>query len=180
MSTHIQENTQTHHAPRDEAMITGLRRQGVDFSHEEAWATAQEHVQVHRFFLGQDTGRPVSSDEGASSWKLNVFGPIFDAMRQYNTGFFFPRTDRDTLHMRISDHWFFLKTNDPTVTADQAVVDYMRRFGSPLTRLAAAVLYGRENSRIQDRVATSDTIDQRVMDMRSSVYADARNWPVGQ
>lgn len=185
MSTHIKDNTQTENTQtdtthRDDALVIGLRSHGVDFSHEDAWVQAKDHVQVHRFFLGQDTGRPVSADEGLSSWKLNVFGPISDAMRRYHVGFFFPGTDRDTLHMQISDHWFFLKTKDRAATADQAAVDYMRRFGSPLTRLLATVLYARENNRSHERYASAETIDRRVMNMRSAVFADARNWPVGQ
>lgn len=180
MSTHTKDNTQTATALREDALVIGLRRHGVDFSHEDAWAQAKEHVQVHRFFLGQDTGRPVSADEGLSSWKLNVFDPISDAMRRYHFGLYFPGTDRDTLHLQISDHWFFLKANAPTVTADQAAVDYMRRFGSVLTRLLATVLYGRKNIGPRDHFASAETIDRRVMDARASVHADLRNWPIGQ
>ncbi len=177
MSTHTTPETRLRHRRDDDTIVLNLRRSGIDFSHEDAWDTAKEHVQVHRFFLGRDAGRPVSLGEGLSSWKLNVFEPISDAMNRHHVGLFFPRTTRDNLHLRISDHWFFLKTVNPLATADQAVVDFLRRFGSPAARLIAFFLYRNKDIGSHRRIASAETIDRRIREFRSGLYADIRNWP---
>lgn len=169
--------TRPGHERDNDTIVLNLRQSGIDFSHEDAWNTAKEHVQVHRFFLGRDAGRPVSLGEGLSSWKLNVFDPISEAMNRHHVGMLFPRTSRDELHLRISDHWFFLKTVNPLATADQAAVDFLRRFGSPAARLIALVLNRNKDVDSHRRVASAETIDRRIRELRSGLHADIRNWP---
>jgi hypothetical protein len=72
-----------------------------------------EHLAVHRYFLGKDLGREVSSEEAIRHWYDTLFQPVVEVVRE--SGIleeFTERTEAD-LYLWVMDHLHYLR-NDPT------------------------------------------------------------------
>jgi len=87
-----------------------------------------EHIAVHRYYMGQEEGREVSSEDGVTGWYDNVYQPIIRAIRNQSILKQFPgRTEAD-LYIWVS-RWQrdLSETYGKPIDAEEAVVDFSER-----------------------------------------------------
>lgn len=88
------------------------------------------HIEVHKYYINQSVNHEISFEEGAKSWKQNVFDPIVKIIKEEKILSRFPgRTEAD-LYLWVVFHWDELKKkygeDYPLVNAAQ---DYTMRYG---------------------------------------------------
>src|SRR6202171_6349662 len=67
-----------------------------------------KHILGHGYFLGLETGRPVSLPEAAASWYDNVYHPIAEAIRKYAVLEQLPGWTETDLYVEITHRWLKL------------------------------------------------------------------------
>jgi hypothetical protein len=132
MSSVQQQDTQT---ARAELLEQQMSSEGVRFAQDKGWETLAEHVEVHQFLLSQELGFTVSWDEAMFSWYENVFTPLRRATDQWIVRRAFPKQLNGDLILAVSDHWHFLKQQDPKVLPEDAARSFVEHYGTGLARL---------------------------------------------
>jgi len=79
-------------------------RADLEVSELGQYSKFQEHIDVHRHFLGNDQQREVSYDEAVASWYDNVYIPVITPMRDMGMMHDFPgRTEAD-LYLWLAEY----------------------------------------------------------------------------
>lgn len=126
-----QQDTQTVRAGQLEQQLSS---EGVRFARENGWETLAEHVEVHQFLLSQELSFAVSWEEAMFSWYENVFTPLRRATDQWIVRRSFPKQLNGDLILAVSDHWHFLKQQDPEVLPEDAARSFVEHYGTGLAR----------------------------------------------
>ena len=105
--------------------------QRIEFSEPGGYIALVQHINAHRYYLSEERGADVPSDEAVASWYDNVYMPVVSVLREGDALAAFPgRTEAD-LYRWIMDHrWYLRERNggaDPGPLV--AVEDYVRLFG---------------------------------------------------
>lgn len=132
MSSVQQQDTQT---VRAEWLAQQLSSEGIRFARDGGWETLADHVEVHQFLLSQELGFTVSWEEAVFSWYENVFTPLRRATDQWIVRRAFPQQLNGDLILAVSDHWHFLKQEDPSVFPEDAARSFVEHYGTGLARL---------------------------------------------
>lgn len=87
-----------------------------------------EHLAVHRYFLGLELQREVSTEEAIRRWYETLYRPVVDVVR--DSGIledFTDRTETD-LYLWVMDHLHYLRSDPDRKTTDpaQAAEDFLR------------------------------------------------------
>jgi hypothetical protein len=115
---------------------TGLDRlrpdQRIEFSIPGHYSTLLQHIETHRYFLGQERQAPVSWEEAVTSWYDTLYLPMVRIIREREVLDHFPdRTEAD-LYVWIMDHLYYLKEqHGPDLDPGAATDDFTRQFGLP-------------------------------------------------
>jgi hypothetical protein len=115
--------------------------QRVEFTIAGGYERLLEHVAVHRYFLGLEQQRFVSSDEAVCDWYDGVYLPLVSIIRERRILEQFPgRTEAD-LYLWIIDHQHYLRERfGPDVAARQAADHFADHYTSrPVKRVLHAV-----------------------------------------
>ncbi len=102
--------------------------QQIEFTTPGRYLDLLEHIEVHRYYLGQEHGREIPYEEAVASWYDNVYQPIVKAIRDHSILKQFPgRTEAD-LYIWISrwQHELSERYGKPVSAAD-AVDDFAER-----------------------------------------------------
>ena len=104
--------------------------QHIEFTLLGGYKHLEDHIAVHRYYLGQARRGEVAWPEGAASWYDNVYMPAVHIIRQRNVLSRFPgRTEAD-LYLWIMEHRYFLSERFGTdVGAEAAARSFVARFG---------------------------------------------------
>lgn len=100
-----------------------------------------EHIAVHRYFMGLETGREIPADEAVAHWYDTVYRPVVEIIREHRLLEDFPgRTEAD-LYLWIMDHLYYLReAYGPEVDAEAAALDYAGQFAEhPIRRFLSEV-----------------------------------------
>lgn len=111
--------------------------QKIEFSEPGRYRILLNHIDVHRYFLGQEKKREIPYEEAVTSWYDNVYTPLVETFRRLGILKQFPgRTEAD-LYVWLSRHLYYLREQyGPDVNLEKAVLDYAKRYRvSWLTRL---------------------------------------------
>jgi len=97
-----------------------------------------EHINVHRWFMGEKRKSPVPYSEAVAHWYDKVYLPLVEIIRQGKILDKFPgRTEAD-LYLWIIEHLWYLKEEYPECdpSLEPATTDFTQRFSSnpPLRR----------------------------------------------
>jgi hypothetical protein len=104
--------------------------QHIQFSALGGYHHLEEHIAVHRHFLGVDQEREVTWQEAASSWYDSVYMPVVRIIRQRKVLDRFPHLTEADLYLWIMDHRYYLSQEyGHDVGAEQATRDFAGRFG---------------------------------------------------
>jgi nucleotide-binding universal stress UspA family protein len=68
-----------------------------------------EHIEVHRYFMGLELKRDVSSDEAVRDWYQEVYIPVKTAIRETGILEDFPGRSEGDLYIWVSEHRYLLE-----------------------------------------------------------------------
>ena len=89
----------------------------------------EEHIAVHRYFMGLDQKREIPYSEAVASWYDNVYMPMVDLIRKYEVLDYFPgRTEAD-LYAWLIKHQESLRLNlgGEWLTPDETVANFLTK-----------------------------------------------------
>jgi len=112
---------------------TGLDRlrpeQQIEFTVPGQYRKLEEHIAVHRYFVGQREGREVPYDEAVVRWYNEVYCPLTEIIREAEILGQFPgRTEAD-LYLWLIEHRLFLsEATGYEVPLEEAAADFRAEF----------------------------------------------------
>jgi hypothetical protein len=115
---------------------TGLDRlrpdECIEFSIPGHYSTLLQHIETHRYFLGQKRQDPVSWEEAVTSWYDTLYLPMVRIIRERRVLDHFPGRTEGDLYVWIMDHLYYLKEQrGPDLDPEAATDDFTRQFGQP-------------------------------------------------
>ena len=110
----------------------------IEVTSPGAYRTLVEHIQVHRYYMGQERGQEISFEEAAVHWYDEVYEPVARQIRRQGLLREFPdRTEAD-LYVWLSEHRAALEEAlDMEVSAEAAAADLAEQGGTWLGRLVS-------------------------------------------
>lgn len=107
-----------------------IPKEELNFSTPGRFEVILEHIQVHKYFINQNSPKEIDFKEAALSWKKNVFDPIIEVIKSENLLSKFPGRTYGDLYIWIVSHWDELKRkygeDYPILSAAR---DYAYRYG---------------------------------------------------
>ena len=93
----------------------------------------EEHISVHRYFMGIDQKREIRFEEAVAHWYDTIYLPVVQAIRERGILHFFPgRTEAD-MYLWIAEHRATLeKELGWQIRTESAINDLTRRYGGSL------------------------------------------------
>lgn len=108
----------------------------------------EEHIAVHRYYLGLEQGREVSLEEAVASWVDNFYLPGVEEIKQHKLLEDFPGRTETDLYLWLKKHqWELEKALNRQITDHDALHDLTDRFGKRLWQKISsfvAGLFGRD------------------------------------
>ena len=97
----------------------------------------QDHINVHRWYLGEKRQTDVSYEEALSSWIETVYLPLVKIIRERGILDDFPgRTETDLYLWIIEHHWFLAAASHAEVSMEDAALNYRKKFSQrPVRRV---------------------------------------------
>lgn len=104
----------------------------IELSSPGGYAKLLQHIDVHRYYLGQNERRPVSYDAAVVSWYDHLYRPLVEILRDEKLLASFPdRTEAD-LYVWVSEHLYYLREEfGDDVQLGTAVRDFARMKRTP-------------------------------------------------
>ncbi len=119
--------------------LSSLRPEAkIELSLPGAYRNLIEHIETHRWFLGERWKRPVSFEEATTSWYDEVYMPLIQVIREQDTVKEFPgRTEAD-LYLWIIEHlWYLREELNKDISLEDAAHHFTEEFASsPLKHIA--------------------------------------------
>jgi hypothetical protein len=112
-----------------------LQADGVEFARTNGWETLAEHIEVHRYFLGQNLTMPVTWQQAMFSWYDTIFPELKRAADSWIVRAAFPKQENGDLILAVSDHWHYLKEHDENATVQDAARSFVEHYGNGIARL---------------------------------------------
>lgn len=124
-----QARTSTHEQTLKELFVP----EGIQFTHDDGWQKLDEHIEVHKYFLGQQLGTHIDWNEALYSWYENVLQPLKQELTRWEFQSAFPQRSVGDLYLAVSEHWHFLKERNPETGAAEATESFLKHYGAGLT-----------------------------------------------
>lgn len=137
-----------------------------------------EHVEVHKYLLDRDRRADTEWPEALASWSTKIAEPLREAVTDGRVKSSFPRRKIDGLFFEVSDHWHFMKQEDPGVTANDAAVQYAREYGNPVTRFIGGSLLAPIAKWLREETTRADVIERNFRRQKHLYDGDTRHWPL--
>lgn len=101
-----------------------------DTSYPDQYGKLIEHIDVHRWYLGEQHGREVPYQEAVASWFENVYLPLVNIIRDQGILRNFPGRSETDLYLWIIEHQFYLKEEyGDDVSMQQAAEQFTEDYG---------------------------------------------------
>lgn len=117
-------------------------RPGADLSLTEAGAyrILEEHIHVHRYYMGKEAQREIPLDEAAAHWYDTVYLPVVYIIRERGLLHDFPDRTETDLYLWLAEHRADLEEAlGWDVAAERAADDLVSQHGASTQRLLARV-----------------------------------------
>lgn len=111
-----------------------VRDQRLDLRTDQEWRELVEHVTVHRYLINQRIPWTITWDDAVFSWYENVLVPVLRAAAQWEVRSAFPDKTRGELYLAIATHMYYMVEHDPSVTPEEAAIDFAAHYGSGFAR----------------------------------------------
>lgn len=90
-----------------------------------------EHIEVHRWFMGENNKTPVSYTEAVKDWYDEVYLPLVNVIENQKVLNEFPGRTETDLYVWIIEHlWYLREEYKQEVSLEQAVEHYTREFSN--------------------------------------------------
>ncbi len=101
----------------------------------------EEHISVHRYFMGIDENRPITHEKAVKHWYDSIYCPIVEIIRERGILQHFPgRTEAD-LYLWLSKHQRQLEEAlGWSLTPDAAAIDLAAKSSQLLSRMGSKIL----------------------------------------
>ena len=100
---------------------------GIEFTIPGEYDRLYEHIDAHRWYLGERQGRPVPFEEAAVSWYGSVFTPLVEKIRELNLLQDFPNRKEADLYLWISEYQWYrreaFKLDSPPEAAGSSFIE---------------------------------------------------------
>jgi nucleotide-binding universal stress UspA family protein len=105
----------------------------------------EEHIAVHRYFMGNEQQREISPSEAVTDWYENVYLPVVSIIREKGLLIDFPNRTEADLYLWIADHRAALeedlKSEVPVASAMDDLADqFSQRKKRVITRIGAKIV----------------------------------------
>jgi hypothetical protein len=96
-----------------------------------------QHISVHRWFMGEKLGRPITDDESVMGWYKNVYSPLIRIIRKHKIlSEFNQRTETDLYLWIIEHRWYLAEEQHRRVSLESAAMNFAKNFSNrPFYRL---------------------------------------------
>jgi nucleotide-binding universal stress UspA family protein len=112
----------------------------VEVTSPGAYRTLAEHIQVHRYYMGQERGQEVPFEAAAVHWYDEVYEPVARQIRRQGLLREFPNRTEADLYVWLSEHRAALEDAlDMKVSAEAAAADLVGQRGSWLGRFVSGI-----------------------------------------
>ncbi len=103
----------------------------IIFSASGMYPEVLNHINVHKYYINEDSNKEISYEDAVKSWYNNVYFPIVNEIRKLNLLASFPGNTEGDLYIWIVRHWDELKSisNSQKVSIESATMDYKIRYG---------------------------------------------------
>ena len=82
----------------------------------------QEHIAVHRWYLGESMNREVSDEEAIASWYDKIYQPLVEIIQEQEVLKEFPKRTETDLYLWIIEHqWYLRETYGDNIPVKDAV-----------------------------------------------------------
>jgi nucleotide-binding universal stress UspA family protein len=117
----------------------------LTFTEPGQFDVIKEHIAVHRYFMGLEQKREISSDEAVANWYDKVYFPVVNIIREKGLLIDFPNRTETDLYLWIVDHRAALeedlKSQVPVASAMDDLTDrYSQRTGRVITRIGIKIV----------------------------------------
>ncbi|HDQ72185.1 MAG TPA: universal stress protein [Chloroflexi bacterium] len=121
--------------------LAKLRPQAnLDMSIPGKYPILEEHISVHRYFMGIDQDRPVPYQEAVTHWYDEVYKPVVRAIRERGVLRDFPERTETDLYLWLSEHRAELQEAlGWEIQPHDAADDLAARFSSAPRRIIARI-----------------------------------------
>ena len=100
------------------------------------------HISVHRWFMGEKFGRPISEDEAVLGWLNEVYRPLIRIIRKYNILDEFPQRTETDLYLWIIEHrWYMAEEQHQKVSLESAARHFARQFSQKPFRHLRQIIF---------------------------------------
>lgn len=101
----------------------------IEFSVPGGYEKLIEHIEVHRWYKGEERHAPVSWKEAVISWFSEVYDPLIAIIREQNILRNFPHRTEADLYLWIIEHLYFLKEKyQEDISLEEAVMHFADEF----------------------------------------------------
>jgi hypothetical protein len=110
---------------------TGLVPEGDEFrvTEPDGYERLLEHITVHRYYRGVETGREPTWSEAVASWRETVYRPMVEAIRRSGIMEEFPKRTETDLYLFTMDHLHHLRERyAPKLVAPTLAVRHFKFF----------------------------------------------------
>ncbi len=126
---------------------------GIVFSLPGGASKVLEHIDVHRYYMGEKRKGDIKYEEAVENWYDEVYWPLAQVIRHYNLLKEFPERTAADLYLWIIEHLYFLKEKyQADVSLEQAAAhfadEYSKKPFSWLLNFIRQMLRGEENGEI--------------------------------
>ena len=104
------------------------------------YRTLEEHIEVHRYFMGLEHGREIPYEEAVGHWYDEVYWPVVQVIRQRGILRDFPERTETDLYLWVSEHRAALGQElGWEIGTDEAAADLAAQFSPRPQRVVARV-----------------------------------------
>ena len=97
----------------------------IEFSLPGGAAKVLEHIDVHRYYVGEKLKSAVSYEEAVAKWYDEVYWPLAQVIHQYHLLREFPKRTVADLYLWIIEHLYYLKEKyQADVSVEQAAIHF--------------------------------------------------------
>ncbi len=98
-----------------------------------AYDALERHIDGHRYYLGQERGKPVTFEQAARSWYDKVYLPTVEVVRRSKILDRFPGRTEGDLYIWVLEHLYYLRERGGgDVSLEQAAQSFANRYGDKL------------------------------------------------
>lgn len=81
----------------------------IEFTFPGGYYRLLDHIEVHRYYQSQESGRELTFHEAVRRWVDNVYLPLIDVIRETNVLADFPRRTEADLYLWIIEHQYYMR-----------------------------------------------------------------------